>query len=188
MYLDGNLETVETVTLPINIEPQTSHTVTLNHQLNLAGVDYATVQVDVASNIIEVYDENNSRNKTIYSLGYPDITLGEDRFVFDWQEVLDPGYFETYLRQDESTRRTFTATESGNYPVTVTDFTGCDGYAEVNLTFYIVDVEITDIVSRISGCELGSDVPVNITFKNSGNYAFDAGTNIYLGLSLGETK
>jgi len=188
VYLDGNLETVETVTLPINIEPQTSHTVTLNHQLNLAGVDYATVQVDVASNIIEVYDENNSRNKTVYSLGYPDITLGEDRVVFDWEEVLDPGYFDTYLWQDGSTDRTFAATESGFYHVTVTDFTGCEGYAEVNLTFYIVDIEINDIVSPISGCELGSDVPVTITFKNSGNYAFDAGTTLNLGFSLGETN
>ncbi len=188
LYLDGVVVASETIELPTNLTSNSSINLTLAHTLDLAERENASIQIEVSTEIVEVNNDNNSRNKTVYALGYPDITLGEDRDVFAWEEVLDPGYFDSYLWQDESTERTFTATEDGTYHVTVTDFTGCQAYAEVTLTFHFLDIEITDIVEPISGCDLSSEEPVTITFKNSGEYVLEEGTVINLGFALGETN
>ncbi|MDD2550326.1 MAG: T9SS type A sorting domain-containing protein [Bacteroidales bacterium] len=187
LFLDGNFVIFETIVLPVNLASKSSTNINLVQKLNLEGRESATIQVDVKTNITEVFDDNNSKNKTVYALGYPTITLGPDREVHAWEEILDPGYYEFYAWQDASGNRTFSATEDGTYSVTVTDFTGCQGYAEVDLVFFIDDIEITDIVSPISGCGLSSDEPVTITFKNSGTFNFDAGTILTLGFSLGGT-
>lgn len=187
LYLDGNFVVSETVTLPVNLASKSSVNITLDQKLNLDGFESATIQVNATTDITEVFDDNNSRNKTVYALGYPTITLGLDREIHAWEEILDPGYYESYVWQDNSTDQTLSATETGTYSVTVTDFSGCEGYAEVDLVFFIDDIEITDIVSPISGCGLSSEEPVTITFKNSGTYIFGTGTTLNLGFSLGGT-
>ncbi|MFP4556408.1 MAG: T9SS type A sorting domain-containing protein [Bacteroidales bacterium] len=188
LYLDGTIVTTETIELPTNLASNSSIDLTLTQTLDLAESENATLQIDFSTDIVEVDYDNNSQNKTIYALGYPEITLGEDRDVFAWEEILDPGYFDDYLWQDESTDRTYTATEDGTYHVTVTDFSGCQAYAEVTLTFHFLDIEIINIDEPISGCGLGSEEPITITFKNSGDYVLEEGTVLNLGFTLGETN
>lgn len=184
VFLNGTLLFSEIATLSKVLLPQTSISITLGQKVNLGGMSTATIRVDVNSATTEVYQNNNSLNKNVNALGYPTVTLGEDRDVHAWQEILDPGYFNAYSWHDNSTQRTFTATQSGTYSVTVTDFSGCQGYAEVTLTFYVHDIEITDIIAPVSACELSDSEPVTLKFKNSGNYVFPTGSVLNLGYEL----
>ncbi|HCX98910.1 MAG TPA: hypothetical protein DG754_02110, partial [Bacteroidales bacterium] len=68
-----------------------------------------------------------------------------------------------------------------NYHVTVTDINGCQGEAEVNLTFYIHDIMIAGVVAPVSGCELNDEEPVTIALRNNGTYSFPEGTILNLG-------
>ncbi|MDD2196837.1 MAG: T9SS type A sorting domain-containing protein, partial [Bacteroidales bacterium] len=185
LYLDGNFVVSETVTLPVNLASKSSTNINLAQKLNLEGYESATIQIDVTTDITEVFDDNNSRNKTVYALGYPTITLGPDRDVHAWEEILDPGRYEFYEWQDNSTNQTLSATETGTYSVTVTDFSGCEGYAEVELVFFIDDIEIIGIVEPISGCGLSDEEPVTLALRNSGTYTFPEGTILNLGFSHG---
>lgn len=183
LKLDGALVANQAITLPTNLASKSSINLTLPQTLNLEGRENATVQIDVSTAIDEVYYDNNSQNKTVYALGYPTITLGDDRDVHAWEEILDPGYFEFYTWQDASTDRTFTATEDGTYHVTVLDFTGCEGYAEVTLTFYIDDIGILQVDEPNTGCNLTTAEPVSIVLKNYGTYTFPVGTIINVGFN-----
>lgn len=186
LYLDGNFEFSETIILPVNLGSNSSTNINLNHQLDLEGIESATVEIVISTDVVEVYDDNNTLNKTVYALGYPTITLGEDREVHAYEEILDPGYFEFYEWQDESAESTFTATEDGTYSVTVTDFTGCQAYAEVTLTFFVDDIGVTENITPETGCSLSSSEPVEITIANSGTYSFPAGTSFDAGFTIGE--
>jgi hypothetical protein len=183
LILNGSLITTETVILTSNFTSKTSRSITLTQKIDLYELETATVQLNISSEYEEVYYTNNTLNKTVSALGYPSITLGPDREVHAWEEILDPGYYEYYLWQDESTNRTYTATEDGTYSVTVTDFSGCQGYAEVTLTFFIDDIGVTEMAQPLSACDLSSSETVEFVFKNFGTHTFPSGTPIDIGFS-----
>jgi len=183
LILNGSLIASESLILSTNFASKTSRTFTLNQTIDLSGLENATVQINISVGVEEVYYTNNTLNKTVYALGYPSITLGPDRDVHAWEEILDPGYYEYYLWQDESTNRTYTATVDGTYSVTVTDFSGCQGYAEVTLTFFIDDIGVTEMYQPLSACDLSSSETVEFVFKNFGTYTFPSGTPIDIGFS-----
>ncbi len=181
--LNGALYGNESITLASNLASKAYVDVTLSQVLNLEGISSATVQIEINSSATEVYTDNNILEKAVYALGYPSISLGEDREVHAWEEVLDPGFYEFYEWQDLSTNRTFTATESGTYSVTVTDFAGCQGYAEVELTFFVDDIGITTLNQPISACNLSNAEPVNATIKNFGTFTLPSGMAINTGFT-----
>lgn len=183
LLVDGSPFADETIVLPSDLVSKASMTFSLVQSLDLSSVESATIQINISSALEEVYYTNNSMNKTVVPLGYPIITLGPDREVHAWEEILDPGYYNGYLWQDGSTERTFTATQSGTYSVTVTDFSGCQGDAEVTLTFFVDDIGVTDLLQPISACELTNSEIVEFTVKNMGTHTFTAGTPIDIGFS-----
>lgn len=72
----------------------------------------------------------------------PSVDLGPDR-TFSVSEVLNAGPgFTSYTWQDNSHNQTFTATATGNYSVTVTNASNCQGFDEVHLT---LDVSVETI-------------------------------------------
>ncbi|MDY0348855.1 MAG: T9SS type A sorting domain-containing protein [Tenuifilaceae bacterium] len=181
LYLDGTLVTAETITLTQNLASKGSREFTLSQTLDLSAATNATIQVDISSAAEEVYYDNNSRNKTVYALGYPTPNLGEDRDVHAWEEVLDPGYYDAYLWNDGSTERELVVTEDGTYSVTVTDFSGCQASDEVTITFYIDDIELVEVLSPISGCNLTNAEEVKVVVKNRSSFTLPAGQQVEVG-------
>lgn len=181
LYLDGALITTETITLAENFVAKSTKDFTLNQTLDLSTVSNATIQVEISTAAEEVDYDNNTRNKSVYALGFPSPNLGADRDIYAWQEELDPGYYDLYLWQDESTERILTATENGTYTVTVTDFSGCQGTDEVTLTFYKDDIELLEVLEPATGCGLSSQEPITFRIQNNGNYPIPVGRVIDMG-------
>jgi archaellum component FlaF (FlaF/FlaG flagellin family) len=181
LYLDGTLVTTETITLTEDFAAKSTKNFTLNQTLDLSTVSNATIQVDISTAAEEVHYDNNTRNKSVYALGFPSPNLGADRDIYAWQEELDPGYYDMYLWQDESTERILTATENGTYTVTVTDFSGCQGSDEVTLTFYKDDIELLEVLEPATGCGLSSQEAITFKIQNNGNYPIPVGRVIDLG-------
>lgn len=181
LFLNGAFVTTETINLTEDFISKTSKQITLDQKLNLGGMNSATVQLVVSSAAEEVDNENNSRNKSVYALGYPSPNLGADRDIYGWGLELDPGYYDTYVWHDNTSDRIYNAEETGTYSVTVTDFSGCPGSAEVVLTFYKDDIELLEVLEPETGCGLSNAEPVTFKLRNNGNYPIPEGREIQVG-------
>ena len=184
IYLNGSYIETETISLTENLASKTSSEITLNKVLDLSGMSSATVQLNISSSIEEVDNENNSRNKSVYALGYPSPNLGIDRDIYGWSEELDPGYYDTYLWHDDTSDRIYNAEETGIYSVTVTDFSGCPGSAEVVLTFYKDDIELLEVLEPETGCGLTENETISFRIQNNGNYPIPTGRTIDVGYTV----
>ncbi|MDY0201970.1 MAG: T9SS type A sorting domain-containing protein, partial [Tenuifilaceae bacterium] len=181
LYLDGALITTETITLAENFVAKSTKDFTLNQTLDLSTVSNATIQVEISTAAEEVDYDNNTRNKSVYALGFPSPNLGADRDIYAWQEELDPGYYDAYIWNDASVERELIATENGTYSVTVTDFSGCQGSDVVTLTFYKDDIELLEVLEPTTGCGLTDQEPITFRIKNNGNYPIPVGREIEVG-------
>ena len=167
--IGGTVMFTETVMLAAHLFPQNSVNITTLNNMDLAHLDAATIGIEISTGIEEVNYENNSRNRSVYAMGYPVISLGEDRVVKDWEEVISPGpYYSSYLWQDSSTDSTFTVIETGTYHVAVVDFSGCPGYDTVNIQVVRPDYGVTGIIEPVSDCSHTANEQVRVTLKNFG--------------------
>jgi len=97
---------------------------------NLSPASYSLTVTDAngctanANNIMVVNNANNIA-----------ITLGQDKDLCPGQSlILNPGNFASYKWQDNSISSTYTVNSAGTYSVTVTDNSGCSGFASVKVT------------------------------------------------------
>jgi len=184
LYLNGSIIATETITLTENFPAKTTKEFTLDQKLDLGEMNSATVQVNISSAAEEVDYENNSRNKSVYALGYPSPNLGADRDIYGWREELDPGYYDTYHWHDDSNERIYNAEETGTYSVTVTDFSGCQGTDEVSLVFYKDDIELLEVLEPATGCGLTENETISFRIQNNGNYPIPTGRTIDVGYTV----
>ncbi len=130
-------------------------------------------------------------NDTLFYLmevyGYPDIDLGADTTVYAAEYVLNPGpgYFE-YIWQDESTLETFTITQGGSntYSVSVSDEHQCISQDAVDVTLKVADLELEEILSPGSSCEVTTTITVSARIRNLGNEAIPSGETINMAYTL----
>ena len=96
----------------------------------------------------------------------PFFSLGNDTIIgLNQSLLLTPGSgFASYLWSDGSAGETLTATESGNYSVTVTNQSGCSYNNNINVTVQYQDPVII-VNSNVNICE-GSSVTLNTTVFN----------------------
>jgi hypothetical protein len=172
--LNGIALTPEEITLAGDLLPQASIDHTLTQVANLAGQQTFSIDVTIEEPG-EFIASNNTLNKSGYATGNPTISLGADQEVHAREKILNPGNFDTYLWQDNSTNPTFTATQTGTYSVTVTDFNGCVASDEVILTFVVDDISLISLDSPTTSCALTNNEPVTITVKNTGTIPLPAG-------------
>jgi len=185
--LDGTALTTDTIKLLSDLASGGSTDFTLTSVANLAGKENFTIQVTVSTQR-DVNKNNNSMNKIGHATGYPTVSLGPDREVHDWQEVLRPGsQFASYLWNDNSHDSTLTVTTNGTYSVTVTDYNGCSNSDEVVLQFFVDDLQLKTLNKPVSACELSSTEPVRVTLRNNGSYNINSGTQITIGFTQNET-
>jgi hypothetical protein len=136
------------------------------------------------------YDEvasNDMVSTTINVFGYPEIELGSDMVVNATEYLLDPGAgYASYLWQDGSSDPTFLVTQPGEaeYHVEVSDGNNCISYDTVNVNLSIVDVELTEILSPSSSCEIVTSVTISARATNRGNQVISSGETLSLAYTM----
>lgn len=178
----------------------------VNMQTALTGKSTADIKVEAT--LIGIEDINPANNiliNTIHSTGYPSISLGPDRDVHAWTQALsatpDPGYTSyswsfatspTGTFESVGTNPTYTASQeqpsgkgSGSYKLLVVDAYGCSATATTNITFFVDDLEVTEITSPTSGCNKTNTETITINLKNNSSWDFPVGTNYQLGVKIG---
>lgn len=121
---------------------------------------------------------NDTLNHTLQVYGYPDAYLGEDAVVYASDYLLAPaaGYSE-YLWQDGSTAETFLVEQPGlgMYHVSISDVNQCTSQDTILVTLNIPDVELEELISPATSCELSSSITVSARIRNSGNQVISTG-------------
>lgn len=178
----------------------------VNMQTALTGKSTADIKVEATLiGIEDINPANNTLINTIHSTGYPSISLGLDKDVHAWTQALsatpDPGYASyswsfalspTGTFESVGTNPTYTASQeqpsgkgSGTYKLTVTDAYGCSGTATTNLTFFVDDLEVIEVINPTSGCNKTNNETISINLRNNSSWDFPVGTNYQLGVKIG---
>ncbi len=115
-------------------------------------------------------------DKPVFSLG-PDVyTVRPDTVVLNaWA-----GEDHDYLWQDDSTDPQYQVSEEGTYSVIVTNQIGCFTMDIITIHRLIADAGVSDLVSPLSSCHLGNDVPVTVSVKNFGTDTLNIKDTIFL--------
>lgn len=164
------------------------HTFSASSDFSLPG-DYEITAFTIFA--ADLVPSNNSKTSNIQVLGVPlvDIGGGQDTIVVYEQIVLSatPGY-TSYLWQNGSTGNTFTIDQpgAGLYHVLVTDENGCSTRDTVFVAYDVPDIGISQIISPVSSCALGSAETITIEIKNNGYYRVPASESITLSYSVNE--
>jgi hypothetical protein len=87
---------------------------------------------------------------------------------------------QTYLWQDGSTDSLFNVSIDGTYHVTVTNGIGCQARDTIEVMQLIADVGIGGLINPQSACELGDQLPLEITIQNFGTDTVETGDTIYV--------
>ena len=85
---------------------------------------------------------------------------------------------QTYLWQDSSTDSVFHVGSEGTYWVRVTNGLGCVASDTIQVSQLITDVGVSQFISPLSACELGTQVPVRASIRNFGTDTIAAGDTI----------
>lgn len=121
--------------LTVNPTSITSQTITIcEGESWLAGGAYQSS----SGNYTDVYKNYNGCDSIVVTnlvvLPAPVIELGPDRYLCPGTSLsLNPGIFNSYLWQDQSTNPTFVADKAGIYSVTVKDGNNCSAYDAVTI-------------------------------------------------------
>jgi hypothetical protein len=126
----------------INNGPPVGETITLQSEIDPGAIVKYTFSTAADMSVPGTYDilawleydsdgnhHNNSLTSKVHVYGnaVPDISGGADTLYSSLPVTLDPGTFEAYLWQDNSTGPELIVTTFGTYSVTVTDKFGCKG-------------------------------------------------------------
>lgn len=184
LYFQNQWLEDKTWQLSQNLNPGQATVATFESVVNLSGDgDYL---VDVAHLVRDANPANDSIHKTISSLGYPVVTLGDSIYTTMPDTVLlDPGPgYANYIWQDGSTNQTFqvSSPHTRTYWVTVFDNQTCSATAEVVVATF--DAGITHFVSPVDDCTLDENKPLTLALHNFGVDSFDAGKTFGLKLFL----
>lgn len=121
---------------------------------------------------------NDTLYHTLQVYGYPDAYLGRDTVVQASEYLLEPGSgYAQYLWQDGSTEETFLVVQPGlgMYHVSISDVNQCTSQDTVLVTLNIPDVELEELLSPATSCELSSSITVSARIRNSGNQIIPSG-------------
>ena len=112
---------------------------------------------------VTVTDANgcqNSRSAWFSQVQNPTIYLGPDTTICEGNTVvLDPGVFESYIWNDQTTDQTLTVTTSGTYYVSVIDANGCGAVDVIDITVLPISVDLGPDVILCPGETTTLDAP-----------------------------
>ena len=130
---------------------------------------------------------NDTLYHTLQVFGYPDAFLGPDAVVYasDYLLAPAPGYAD-YLWQDGSTGETFLVEQPGlgMYHVAISDVNQCASQDTVLVTLNIPDLELEELLSPATSCELSSSITVAARIRNSGNQIISSGETLNISYQI----
>ncbi|MEA3463066.1 MAG: T9SS type A sorting domain-containing protein, partial [Bacteroidota bacterium] len=130
---------------------------------------------------------NDTLYHTLQVFGYPDAYLGRDTVVYAADFLLAPasGYAE-YLWQDASTGETFLVEQPGlgMYYVSINDINQCTSQDTILVTLNVPDVELEELLSPATSCELSSSITVSARIRNAGNQVISLGETLNISYQI----
>jgi hypothetical protein len=124
---------------------------------------------------------NDTLYHTLQVHGYPDAYLGRDTVVYasEYNLTPAPGYAE-YLWQDGSTAESFLVEQPGlgMYYVTISDVNQCTSQDTILVTLNVPDLELEELLSPATSCELSSSITIAARIRNSGNQIILSGESL----------
>jgi hypothetical protein len=94
---------------------------------------------------------------------------------------------QNYLWQDSSTDSLFHVSSEGTYWVRVTNGLGCVASDTIQVSQLTTDVGVSQFISPLSDCELGTQVPVQVSIRNFGTDTIAAGDTIMVFGNVNQT-
>jgi hypothetical protein len=95
---------------------------------------------------------------------------------------------QSYLWQDNSSDSLFQVSTDGTYYVRVTNGMGCIASDTVQVLQLIVDVGVETLISPVSDCELGSQLPIEISIRNFGTDTLESGETIFISVEIDQAS
>ncbi|MDF1573934.1 MAG: T9SS type A sorting domain-containing protein [Bacteroidales bacterium] len=136
-------------------------------------------------------DDTDATNDTLFHtlqvFGYPDAYLGPDTVVYASSYLLTPGPgYADYLWQDGSAAETFLVDQTGlgMYYVSISDVNQCTGQDTVLVTLNTSDLELEQLLSPATSCELSSSITVAARIRNSGNQIIPSGESLNMNYQI----
>ncbi|MQY77963.1 MAG: T9SS type A sorting domain-containing protein [Bacteroidetes bacterium] len=172
--LNGGSTVYDTLFLDNQVLPGDSvlFAFTDKENMNATGSYSFVVQANYNKDLIPA---NNTINQTVEVYGDTTVSLGSDAVSDTVNYTLDTGVdYDSYLWQDGSTERYYTVnyhnqTANQNYSVTVTDEHGCFGSDTIQVTFFLPNIGISNILNPISNCILSDQEQIIAHIRNFGS-------------------
>lgn len=131
---------------------------------------------------MDIIQSNDTIDQTIQVYGYPSVSLGPDMDISEIDTMLDAGAgYSTYLWKNGtgdtlSLERYYTVNHLNQsadhkYYVTVTDVNDCPANDDISVTFQVIDISISEVISPLSACVLSDQEEFKIRIRNSGTIA-----------------
>ena len=176
LYLDGQLQAEETLTLGAAWAPGQTLNHTLQHTLNVPTQGTYTLRAEITTRDANPGNDSFETDITIY--GYPLLDIPEmvvtnepDTVVLD----AGPGH-SSYLWNSGQTTQSLAISTWGTYTITVANSFGCETSGSILVTPEFMDLGMHALVTPGDGCENEFvDAPVVISVINAGNVAIPQG-------------
>ena len=206
VIVEGNKTAMDTVILDdaLMVDSTLMHVFTKKFDFYDAGnyhiKAYTSMKDD--DNVYSDSSYTNDTTETNILVDRPYVDLGPNLNTVHPDTIMLNAYEETgntYLWHDGSTDSVYHVSDGGLHIVTVTNSINCFAVDTVNIVRLIADYGVSDIVTPVSDCELGNDLPVTVEIKNYGtdtanqNYSlevileFDNGSPITEAFTLPDT-
>ena len=135
---------------------------------------------------------SNDTISQLIQVNKPYVDLGEDISTVRPDTVILRAYSgvggQIYLWQDSSTDSLYHVSTDGTYHVRVTNGIGCTASDTIQVLQLIADVGVGSMVAPLSDCELGDQLPIEITIHNFGTDTVEVGTTIYVSGEINQTN
>jgi len=185
LFLDGQLEAEETLTLGAEWAPGQTLNHTLQHTLSVPQQGTYTIRAEITTRDANPGNDSFETEITIY--GYPLLDIPEmvvtnepDTVVLD----AGPGH-SSYLWNSGQTNQTLPISTWGTYTVTVANTFGCETTGSILVTPEFMDLGMHALVLPGEGCENEFvDAPVVISVINAGNVAIPQGEALTIHYSV----
>ena len=175
----------ETLYLTQAFNSGTTHDFNMSSEFDFSiSGDYNTDVFTIETDPFFYYQTANDTLSRLIRVNKPVVELGPDISTVRPDTVILRAFSGVtgydYLWQDNSTDSVYHVNTQGKYYVRVTNDLGCVTSDTIQVTELIADVGVSDLISPLSTCELGSQVPVQVTIQNFGTDTVDINDTIFI--------
>ena len=163
----------------------TSKDFNMTHEFDFStSGDYYTDVYSIEKDPYFYHNMANDSVSIIIRVNKPHVELGPDVSTLRPDTVIlsanDGRTGNVYLWQDGSVNPEFNVLTEGTYYVRVNNDLGCMASDTVHILQLIADVGVRSLLSPVSGCEIGTQVPVRVSIENFGTDTLDIFDTVFV--------